>query len=229
MQSKAPIRSQTRGPATLGERRTAVDRSTPRQIGQSQQGSDSAGVHGYPRLSIPAVCTSAHARIEVVGLAKARPVLAAVLRALVRMHEHPLLRLTPPQGHEQGIENQLARQGRFHRPADDFARIQIHNHCQVQPALPRADIGDVGNPGAVRCVDAELPIEPIRRQDRRPSRDRPRRFIASDCSILWVRMMRATRCRPQLSPASRKSPNTRGDPYTPPLPACESRMSPSKR
>src|SRR6478752_10789377 len=43
VQNKAPIRSQTSGPATRGERRAAVDKSTPRHVGQSQHESGWAG------------------------------------------------------------------------------------------------------------------------------------------------------------------------------------------
>src|SRR6185369_4080334 len=43
VQNKAPIRSQTSGPATRGERRAAVDKSTPRHVGQSQHESGRAG------------------------------------------------------------------------------------------------------------------------------------------------------------------------------------------
>ena len=60
MQHKAPIRSLTLGPAMLGERRNPIDRSTPRQIRQSQHGSDRADVREHIRLSVPAVALAAH-------------------------------------------------------------------------------------------------------------------------------------------------------------------------
>ena len=46
VQYKAPIRSQTVSPATLGERRNPIDRSTRRQLRQSQHGSDRSDVQG---------------------------------------------------------------------------------------------------------------------------------------------------------------------------------------
>jgi hypothetical protein len=67
VQYKAPIRSQALSPMMLGERADQIDRSTQRQTRQSQHGSDSAGVPGHRRLSIPAVPASAHARLEVAA------------------------------------------------------------------------------------------------------------------------------------------------------------------
>lgn len=54
-ENKAPIRSQTSGPATHGERPTSADRSTQRQLGQSQHPSDRAGRSSHRRLSVPTV------------------------------------------------------------------------------------------------------------------------------------------------------------------------------
>ncbi len=66
MQNKAPIRSQAVGPATLGERSDRIDRSMPRQNRQSQHGSDSAGVQGHLRLSIPTISLATHALLDLV-------------------------------------------------------------------------------------------------------------------------------------------------------------------
>jgi hypothetical protein len=47
-----------------GERRNLIDRSTQRQFSQSQHGSDQADVQDHPRLSVPAVALTAHARLS---------------------------------------------------------------------------------------------------------------------------------------------------------------------
>ena len=33
-----------------------------------------------------------------------------------------------------------------HRPADDLARVGVDDDCQVEPALIRLVLGDVGDP-----------------------------------------------------------------------------------
>ena len=83
VQNKAPIRSQTLGPATLGERSDQIDRSTQRQQGQSQHGSHLAGVQCHLRLSVPAIAFAAHAAHQAM-LGQQRLMLSAgVLRAPV--------------------------------------------------------------------------------------------------------------------------------------------------
>jgi len=73
VQNKAPIRSQTLGPATLGERSDQIDRSTQRQQGQSQHGSHLAGVQCHLRLSIPTIVLTAH-RLHHAELDEQAPV-----------------------------------------------------------------------------------------------------------------------------------------------------------
>jgi len=55
--------------------------------------------------------------------------------------------------HEQGVEDDLACEGGLYRPAHDVARGQIDDGGEIEPALPRAQIGDVGGPGLVRRID----------------------------------------------------------------------------
>ena len=59
-------------------------------------------------------------------------------------------------------------------PADDPAREQVQHDRQVQPALGRPDVGEVGHPALVRRRRLELPIQHVR-CDRAPAaRPRPR-------------------------------------------------------
>ena len=60
VQNKAPIRSLRLDSTTLVERLDSIDRSTQRQLGQSQHGSDRVGVRGNLRLSVPAVALATH-------------------------------------------------------------------------------------------------------------------------------------------------------------------------
>src|SRR4029077_18327333 len=46
-----------------------------------------------------------------------------------------------------------------HRPADDLAAVEIHEHGQIEPALIGLDVGDVGEPDLVRRGGDEVALE----------------------------------------------------------------------
>src|SRR5690606_2088446 len=48
---------------------------------------------------VPAVSTATHARLQVVGLAEALPVIAAILAALIGMYQHRLCWLASQDSH----------------------------------------------------------------------------------------------------------------------------------
>jgi hypothetical protein len=48
-----------------------------------------------------------------------------------------------------------------HRPSNDLSREEIHDHGQIEPALPRANVSDVGDPHRVGPEDVEIPLEKI--------------------------------------------------------------------
>jgi len=64
------------------------------------------------------------------------------------------------------IEHQFAVNRGTRRPADDQTREQIHDDREVEPALPRADVGDIGDPGGVWPRGGELPLQEIRDEER---------------------------------------------------------------
>ena len=51
-------------------------------------------------------------------------------------------------------------------PPHDQTREEVHNDGQVEPALPRPNVGDVGHPGRVGPRGGELSLQEIRDQDR---------------------------------------------------------------
>src|SRR5258708_37196393 len=50
----------------------------------------------------------------------------------------------------------------LHRPADNPATMQVHDGGQIEPALIGLDVGDVGEPDAVRRGSYEVPIQQVR-------------------------------------------------------------------
>jgi hypothetical protein len=51
----------------------------------------------------PAAAAPTHARLQVVSGAESPPVVAAVLRVLIRMHQHALLGFASPHGHRVAV------------------------------------------------------------------------------------------------------------------------------
>ena len=68
-----------------------------------------------------------------------------------------------PDRHQQSIGDELRRHLRLNRPADDAAREPVDDGGDVEPALRGPDIGEVGDPFAVRLIGFELPVERVRR------------------------------------------------------------------
>jgi hypothetical protein len=42
----------------------------------------------------------------------------------------------------------------------------MHHHGQIEPALPGADIGDVGDPGHIGSIDGESALQFVWNDDR---------------------------------------------------------------
>jgi len=113
---------------------------------------------------VPAVTTAAHAGVELVCFAEPDPVIASVLRALVRVHDDSLLRLSSPDCHHERVEHKVTNHCRLHRPADDHAAMKIHDDCQVQPAFPGSDVRNVRDPSSIGSINRELTLEKVGRR-----------------------------------------------------------------
>src|SRR6266545_1538250 len=116
----------------------------------------------FHRCIVPAIGLATH-RLQHSEIANQLPVaIACVLAAAVRMHDQSRPRFTSPIGRLQRLADQVGLDPFAHRPADDAAAGQIHHHSQIQPALKRADIGDVGEPGAIDTPTVEPSCEDVR-------------------------------------------------------------------
>jgi hypothetical protein len=56
---------------------------------------------------IPAVAASTHARLQMMCATETKPVVAAVLRSLIRMDDHRFSWLASPHGHQKRIHDQF--------------------------------------------------------------------------------------------------------------------------
>ena len=78
------------------------------------------------------------------------------------MH-HPPLGLPVRDRHRQRTLHQFGPHVRRHRPADDAAAPGIEHDREVQPAIPSAHLGDVGDPQLVGPVGREVAVHQVRR------------------------------------------------------------------
>ena len=111
---------------------------------------------GLRHRVVPAVPSTAHAGLEMIGLAEPAPRVTSVLRALIRVDQCSARPLST-HSHQGGIEHELAIDGRASRPTDDSSRVQIQDHRQIQPALPGADIRDICDLNDIRLANLNTP------------------------------------------------------------------------
>ena len=123
-----------------------------------------AAEEGLGAGMVPAVAVAAQTRLQVIRTAESPPRVAAVLRSLIRMNHGPA-RTPSAYGHQNGVEHQIAVNRRTGRPADDLAREELHDDGEIEPALPRPNIGDIRYPGGVRPRDGETPLQQVGDQD----------------------------------------------------------------
>src|SRR5690606_23654823 len=112
------------------------------------------------------VSSSAHAWLEVVRFAVAPPRITAVLGSLIRV-DQPLARSPSPDSLINRFQSQLAANCRLGGTANNFAREQIHDDSQIEPALPGPNVGNVRNPDLVRMRRCELALQQVGNQCRR--------------------------------------------------------------
>src|SRR3989449_7298058 len=98
---------------------------------------------------VPAIALAAHTADDPVLRQHPLVVAAGVLTSAIRMMQQTLRRAPTSQRQAEGVEGEGIRDALAHRPADGEARVEIEDHRQVEPALARRDVGDVGHPRLV--------------------------------------------------------------------------------
>jgi hypothetical protein len=101
-----------------------------------------------------------------------------------------------------------------HAPADDPTAVEVLDGDEVQPALPGSEVGDIGDPAAVRANGGELAVQEVPATLTPGTRTVVDRYflVISPDRPAW-RMSRSTRLRPIRSPSSRtRSAQILGEP-----------------
>ncbi len=90
---------------------------------------------------------------KIVLTKESGPVDAGILGTLIRMDQHPVLWLSPPDGHQQGLQNNLCILSLLQCPANHHAGIKVNYDGKIRKPFLCLDIGDVGHPNG---IDLEL-------------------------------------------------------------------------
>jgi hypothetical protein len=109
-------------------------------------------------------------------------------------------------GHLERVDDELGAHVVGHAPADDPTAVGVLHGRQLQPALPGAQVGDVGQPQDVRRVAPEPALDEIVGDPDagRAQRGRPRLRCTSPDTPAW-RIGRRTRLPETRTPRARRS------------------------
>jgi len=99
---------------------------------------------------IPAVAFAAHARSDAMGGEQVLVPCRGILAAAIGVVQKTRLRLSGRERHEERVLGELPGQALTHRPANHRARVEVEDHCQIEPALCGPDVGDVSGPHSIR-------------------------------------------------------------------------------
>ena len=110
-----------------------------------------------------AVAFPAHRNLEPVLAQQLLIVVGTVLRSAICVVDAAGWRPSNCDRHVQCPERQILLHAVADGPADHSARKQINDYSQINPPLPRPDIGDVTCPLLVRPACAKVLLQEIRR------------------------------------------------------------------
>jgi len=102
---------------------------------------------------IVAISFAAHAGLDTGRFELGLIFGAGVLATPIGMMQEALRRkrLSMFESHLEGLESEAGLQILLHGPADDFAAVEIHDRCQVEPAFPGGNIGNVADPNLIHA------------------------------------------------------------------------------
>src|SRR5688572_23592379 len=108
------------------------------------------------------IAGAAHTTLDLIMGQQSLIIVASILATPIRVMQPASSRLATLKGHLQGGDDQRTFQAVAHGPANNPARVQIQHGGQVQPALSRRNVGDIGQPFFVGPAGRKVLIEQIR-------------------------------------------------------------------
>ena len=84
------------------------------------------------------------------------------MRPVVGVHHRAgLTPVASPDGHLQGVDDELGAEMIRDRPADDATREGVDHSRQVDLALCCRVLGDIADPESIRSIDCELAVHEV--------------------------------------------------------------------
>ena len=78
------------------------------------------------------------------------------------MKDDPLGQLTAQRyRHAQGVFDEVSAHVLVDGPTDDATRVRVDDRRQVEPALPRAQVGDIAHPDLVESPGVEATLHKV--------------------------------------------------------------------
>lgn len=74
------------------------------------------------------------------------------------MYDNLAVRFSTPHDHHQNVQREFARESGLHRPANHATGEENDIHRQIQPALPGADISNIGDLDLIGPDNGKLPL-----------------------------------------------------------------------
>src|SRR4051794_24740294 len=112
---------------------------------------------------VEAVAAASHRDVDPDAAAAAREDQRRELRAPVAVMDQADVRTTARDGHLERVDDELCAEVIGERPADDPPAVAVHHAGQLQPAFPRADVGDVRAPQPVDGGWVEVALDQVGR------------------------------------------------------------------
>ncbi len=110
---------------------------------------------------VPDIACPTHAAGDPVVGQEPLEGLTGILAPAIGVMQDRVRRAPPPDRHHERIGDELGRHRRTHGPAHDPPREEIENRRDIEPAFSGPEIGEVGNPFAVRRGGIKRPVEHI--------------------------------------------------------------------
>ena len=108
---------------------------------------------------VPAVAFPAHARDDAKSVELGSVVGAGVRASPVGVLDKTDERATSCESVTQRVERKEPVVRRARRPADDAPRVEVEHHGEEEPASPRPEARDVGNPDGVFFI-SDVTVRP---------------------------------------------------------------------
>jgi len=111
---------------------------------------------------IPAIALSTHTADRPIAFQKFLVITTGILTATVGVMNQSLSRLPPPISHRKSFRGKRCLHVLAHRPADNFSRVQVDDHSQIQPSFHGPQIGNVAAPHSIGSNHLKISIQKIR-------------------------------------------------------------------